>query len=121
MRSSWCVRNWPSTSIGPACRKTAANFSCESARQSTRVIYLSDNDIVEKLAVCDLLDDTLVAFQTTRTDVYVIPTLRYRIGGRARGKAEKRLGRVAVARILEFLEDAHEIRDYSPEDHELLD
>jgi len=40
------------------------------------VIYLSDNDIVEKLAVCDLLDDALAAFGATRAEVLVIPTLK---------------------------------------------
>ena len=44
------------------------------------MIYLSDNDIVEKLAICDLLDDALAAFNATRSDVLVIPTLKNRIG-----------------------------------------
>ena len=85
------------------------------------MIYLSDNDIVEKLAVCDLLDDTLASFEATRPDVYVIPTLKHRIGGKARWKAEKRLGNEAVERILEFLDDVSVISDYSAEDHKLLD
>jgi hypothetical protein len=85
------------------------------------VIYLSDNDIVEKLAVCDLLDDTLASFEATRPYVYVIPTLKYRIDGRARPKVERRLGSEAVGRILEFLRDVNLIDNYSPEDHQLLD
>lgn len=85
------------------------------------MIYLSDNDIVEKLAVCDLLDDTLAAYAAKRQDVYVIPTLKSRIGGKSRAKAERRLGEVAVARILEFLESVQVIRDYSQDDHQLLD
>jgi hypothetical protein len=51
--------------------------------------------LVEKLALCDLLDDTLVAYAATRPDVYVIPTLKNRIGGKSRVKAEKRLGEAA--------------------------
>lgn len=85
------------------------------------MIFLSDNDIVEKLAVCDLLDDTLAAFAVTRSDVSVIPTLRHRIGGRARARAENRLGAEVVARLLDFLEGVQEIRDYSSEDQALLD
>ncbi len=85
------------------------------------MIYLSDNDIVEKLAVCDLLDDALTAFSATRLDVYVIPTLKLRIGGKSRAKAERRLGEAAVARILDFLEATQVIRDYSPDDYQLLD
>jgi hypothetical protein len=52
------------------------------------VIYLSDNDIIEKLAVCDLLDDALVFFAASRRDVFVLNTLKLRIGGRSRIKAE---------------------------------
>lgn len=85
------------------------------------MIYLSDNDIVEKLAVCNLLDDTLASFEATRSDVYVIPTLRHRIGGKVRTKAEKRLGSEAVERILNFLDEVQVIKEYSAEDHQLLD
>jgi hypothetical protein len=86
------------------------------------VIYLSDNDIVEKLGVCDLLDDALTAFDAARSDVYVVPTLKYRFGiGKGRAKAEKRFGEAVVARILDFLGGVQEIRDYSAEDHQLLD
>jgi hypothetical protein len=85
------------------------------------VIYLSDNDIIEKLAVCDLLDDALTSFGASPTDVFVIPTLKYRFRGPAKAKAEKRLGGDAVARILEFLGSVQDIRDYSPSDQQLLD
>ena len=85
------------------------------------MIYLSDNDIVEKLAIGNLLDDTLVAYAATRADVFVLPTLKYRIGGKSRAKAEKRLGEAAVARILEFLEGVQVIREYSPDDYQVLD
>ena len=85
------------------------------------MIYLSDNDIVEKLAVCDLLDDALAAFDAKRPDVYVIPTLKYRIGGKSRAKAEKRLGAAPVARLLNFIAAVREIQEYSAEDQLLLD
>ena len=63
------------------------------------MIYFSDNDIVEKLAICDLLDDALAAFNAKPSDVLVIPTLKHRIGiGSPRPKVVKRLGEVVAAR-----------------------
>jgi hypothetical protein len=86
------------------------------------VIYLSDNDIIEKLAICDLLDEALHAYDATRGDVLVIPTLKHRIGiGVARPKAIKRLGAEIAARLVEFLETVKEIDDHSQEDHDLLE
>jgi hypothetical protein len=85
------------------------------------VIYLADNDIIEKLAVCDLLDDALVAFAASRRDVFVLNTLKFRIGGRSQTKAENRLGTAAVARLLEFLAGVQEIREFSTDDVKLLD
>lgn len=86
------------------------------------MIYLSDNDIVEKLAICDLLDDALNAFDATRADVLVIPTLKNRIGiGTPRPKVVKRLGEVVTARLMEFLATIREIDDYSVEDHDMLE
>lgn len=86
------------------------------------MIYLSDNDIVEKLAICDLLDDALAAFGATRDDVLVIPTLKSRIGiGAPRPKVVNRLGPVVAGRLIEFLSTIKEIDDYSPQDHDLLE
>ena len=86
------------------------------------MIYLSDNDIVEKLAICDLLDDALEAFDATRADVLVIPTLKNRIGiGVPRPKVVNRLGEEVAARLIEFLSTIKEIDDYSAEDHDLLE
>lgn len=86
------------------------------------MIYLSDNDIVEKLAICDLLDEALAAFDATRSDVLVIPTLKHRIGiGTPRPKTVKRLGAEVAARLMEFIASVGEITDYSAQDHELLE
>ena len=38
------------------------------------MICLADNDIIHKLAACDMLDDVLAALSLRRTDVYVLPT-----------------------------------------------
>ncbi len=85
------------------------------------MIYLSDNDIIEKLAVCNLLDDALLSFNAAPTDVFVLSTLKFRIGGKARAKAEKRLGTDAVRRILEFLDSVKVIDAFSEADVRLLD
>ena len=86
------------------------------------MIYLTDNDIVEKLAIRDLLDDALTAFDATRGDVYVIPTLKYRIGiGRPYLKVVTRLGETVATRLVEFLGSVQEINTYSEEDHQLLE
>jgi hypothetical protein len=86
------------------------------------VIYLSDNDIVEKLAICDLIDEALVAFDATRADVLVIPTLKNRIGiGSPRPKVVRRLGAEVAARLFEFIGTVREITDFSMEDHLMLE
>lgn len=81
------------------------------------MIYLCDNDVIEKLAVFDLIDDALAALGARRSDAYVVPTLKYRIGGKARARAENRLGKSAIDRILDFLDDATEIQECS-KDHD---
>ena len=81
------------------------------------MIYLSDNDILEKLARCDLLDDFLTAYGSTRRDVFVVETLKYRL---KRPSAAKRLGADGLQRILAFLEQVNIVHDYSREDHLLL-
>jgi hypothetical protein len=88
------------------------------------VIYLSDNDVVEKLAVCDLLDDAISAFDATRADVRVIPTLKFRIWtqtGVLRPKLVRRLGDSVVNRLAEFVGSVGVIDDFSRDDHQLLE
>jgi len=86
------------------------------------VIYLSDNDIVEKLAICDLLDEALVAFNATRADVLVIPTLKLRIGiGTPRPKVVQRLGVEVAERLVGFIGTVREIDDYSRDEHQMLE
>ena len=86
------------------------------------MIYLSDNDIVEKLAICDLFDEALAALNATRSDVLVLPTLKHRIGiGAARPKAVKRLGEATANRLVAFIASVGEITEYSAADHDLLE
>lgn len=69
------------------------------------MICLADNDIVHKLAACDLLDDALAALSLARTDVYVLPTAKYkfRITPRSSAQGERRYGAEVFARIRDFL------------------
>jgi len=87
------------------------------------VICLSDNDIIHKLAACDLLDDVLAALSLARTDVYVLPTAKYRfrIAQRNVAQAEQRYGAEVLARIRDFLASVREINFPGlPEELQLL-
>jgi hypothetical protein len=69
------------------------------------VICLVDSDIIYKLAVCNLLDDTLAALDSARADAYVLPTAKYRFGiARRRSDiGEQRYGVEVFARIRDFI------------------
>lgn len=41
------------------------------------MLCLSDNDVIHKLAACDLLDESLAALGDTYSDVYVLLTARF--------------------------------------------
>jgi hypothetical protein len=75
------------------------------------VICLADNDIIHKLAACDLLDEVLTALNLARTDVYVLPTAKYkfRITSRSAAQGEHRYGAAVFARIRDFLASVREI------------
>jgi hypothetical protein len=79
------------------------------------VIILSDNDIIYKLAACDLLDEALIVLDVTHTDVYVLPTAKYKFGiTRNPARAEARYGPAAVARMRDFLTKVHELDVVGP-------
>jgi hypothetical protein len=74
------------------------------------VSLLSDNDIIYTLAACDLLDETLVVLGVTYTDVYVLPTARYKFGiTRNPARAQARYGPDVVVRIRDFLASVREL------------
>jgi hypothetical protein len=86
------------------------------------VFCLSDNDILMKLAACDLLDDALASLGLTRADVYVLPTARGQLGRLRRRHGDavaERLGNIlGSVRIIDWpippaeqllFEDAHGI------------
>jgi hypothetical protein len=87
------------------------------------VICLADNDIIHKLAACDLLDDALTALSLVRTDVYVLPTAKYKFGITPRrvAQGERRYGATVFARIRDFLASVREINVPGlPEELQLL-
>ncbi len=75
------------------------------------MICLVDSDIIYKLAVCDLLDDTLAALDLAMTDAYVLPTAKYKFGvaGKSLETGEQRYGAEVFARIRDFLGSVREI------------
>ena len=74
------------------------------------MIILSDNDIIYKLAACDMLDEALVVLGVTYTDVYVLPMAKYRFGiTKNPAWAEARYGPEVVARIRNFLANVREL------------
>ena len=76
------------------------------------MICLVDNDVTYKLAMCNLLDDSLAALDLARTDTYVLPTAKYKFGvARKRPSiGERRYGAEVFARIWDFLGNARGIR-----------
>jgi hypothetical protein len=72
------------------------------------VILLSDNDIIGKLAACDLLPAALVVLGTTTEEVYVLGTARYVLGVSGKKKA-RRFDEDTVGRIRGFLDSVQEL------------
>ena len=61
--------------------KDTYDFILRVTRAGQRaVICLVDNDVIYKLAMCNLLDDSLAALDLARTDAYVLPTAKYKFG-----------------------------------------
>ena len=75
------------------------------------MICLVDSDIIYKLAMCNLLDDTLTALDSARADAYVLPTAKYKFGVASRrpSRGEQRYGAEVFARIRDFLGSVREI------------
>lgn len=81
------------------------------------MILFCDNDILHKLAVCNLLDDAVEALEVTPKDVYVLPTAKHKFGVTGdRCKAERKYGREVFHCISRFLANASEIQKESPDE-----
>jgi hypothetical protein len=59
---------------------------------------LTDNDVILKLAACDLLEDALIALQVTKDNVYISSTTRFSVVSQAR-----KLGPNVTTRVTNFL------------------
>src|SRR5215510_848162 len=71
------------------------------------VICLVDNDVIYKLAMCNMLDDSIAALDLAMTNAYVLPTAKYKFGVAIKrlGIGERRYGAEVFARIRIFLEN----------------
>jgi len=75
------------------------------------VIVLADNDILFKLARCDLFAEFLAAFGVTAADVRILRTARFSVASKSH---RKRIGSVAFARLTNFLAGVADI-DTAPD------
>lgn len=74
------------------------------------MILLTDNDIVYKLACCDLLDEAVAALGGTSDSVYVLPTARHvLLRPRGRGGLTRVADEVVRGRLVNFFDSVHEL------------
>jgi hypothetical protein len=85
------------------------------------MICLSDNDIVLKLACCDLLNETLDVLGVRREEVFVLPTARHVLLKplKAPEKGRARLGDAVFQRVTLFL-DSVQVIEAAPSPQEML-
>ncbi len=79
-------------------------------------LYL-DNDVISKLAACDLLNDAILTLGKTTDDVRILSTLKFRYGltdPRRRAKRERELGSETLGRIDAFVKATGEIEPADP-------
>lgn len=83
------------------------------------MIVLADNDIILKLAQCDLLDDLPELFGQAWSKIFITPTAKYQLLPK---KAEKALSKCGNQETLERLTTFLNMTQILPEvqDHELL-
>lgn len=73
------------------------------------MICLADNDVLLKLAACNLLDDAVPALETTKSEFFVLPTAKYKIGYDRQNKLQAKYGVDGIKRTLEFIQTVQEI------------
>ncbi|MFM9959987.1 MAG: hypothetical protein ACKV2Q_02040 [Planctomycetaceae bacterium] len=68
------------------------------------MICLADNDIVKKLAICNLLDGAVAALGVSLEEILVLPTARFKLGvAKHPDKARANLGIETFVRLASFL------------------
>lgn len=87
------------------------------------MICLTDNDIIKKLAICNLLDEAFIALDVAYADVLVLPTAKYRLGiAKNVEKTRAQLGTDTFDRLSLFFEKTSEINTTpSPAEQQLFE
>lgn len=74
------------------------------------MLCLTDNDITFKLAYMDLIEESLIALGVAKSEVYVLPDLKYRFFIAKRwARAVEKFGESVALRIKDFLSQVCEI------------
>lgn len=73
------------------------------------MICLSDNDIVSKLAIFDLLPEALEALEASPQDVLVLPTAKYKFGIAGKSQKKQKFSPEITQRIGDFLTSVREV------------
>lgn len=86
------------------------------------MILLSDNDILLKLAICDLLDETIADLGATHGDVAVLGTARFKLGiAKQPDKTKARIGEAAFERLKSLFDRVQTIGAPAPDELNLFD
>lgn len=70
----------------------------------TTLVFI-DNDVISKLASCDLLDDAITVLGLQKADVRILGTFKHRFGitnEKRRAKVEQQVGVAAYQRLIDF-------------------
>lgn len=85
------------------------------------MICLADNDIVKKLAICNLLEETAGALGVSNSEILVLPTARFKLGvAKNPDKARAQLGNDAFERLKSFFANVGVISVVPPPDEQQL-
>jgi hypothetical protein len=80
------------------------------------MILLSDNDILLKLAICDLLDETLADLGATHDEVFVLGTAQFKLGiARNPKKRKLKFGDDVFARLKTFFDQVQTLGEPDPD------
>ena len=74
------------------------------------MILLTDIDVFQKLAICDLLDEALDVLKTQKTDLRVLATLKYRLKN---DEKQAKIDPVVLNRMKTFLVGIREVEEFS--------
>ncbi len=86
------------------------------------MICLLDNDLIRKLAICDLLDESLDALQASRGEALVLPTAKYVLLKPIKKpeRAKERLGEALFDRLNAFLNGVQSLDEQPSAEEQLV-